>query len=305
MNILFAIDGSKFSHAAIDQALAMKCPAGTDFKVVTVVDFEEPFPCVEGVKEAEIEAARKLVADTVEKLRKAHPDSEITGEVLDGYPVDEILAESRNWPAHLIIMGSHGRTPMAELLLGSVSRAVLLHASCAVRIVRSTVGKNAGAPQKVILALNDRDHAAHLVEHALDLPWAEGTKFRCVHVVTELNVDALLDPDAEFASTLANHYDEKLFSEKQWVQSVADSINKAFGGPVASAEVCLGDPREKLLEMAEQWTADLIMLDSHGRRGLEKLLMGSVSEAVATHARCAVEVTRMPALRRQKLHVIV
>jgi nucleotide-binding universal stress UspA family protein len=304
MNILFAIDGSKFSQAAIDQALAMKCPAGTELKVVTVVDFSEPFPSVEGVKESEIEAARKLVADTVDKLKNSHPGAEVTGEVLDGYPVDEILDESRDWPAHLIVLGSHGRTPLAELLLGSVSRAVLLHATCAVRIVRTT-GKDAGAAQNVILALNDSEHSKHLVDHALSLPWAEGTTFRCLHVVTELNVNALLDPDTGFATTLSHHYDEKLFTEKQWVHAVADGINEAFGAKVATAEVCLGEPREKLLEIAYQWPADLIMLDSHGRRGIEKLLMGSVSEAVATHAKCAVEVTRMPASKRQKLHIII
>lgn len=305
MNILFAVDGSKFSQAAIEQALAMKCPAGTELKVVTVVDFSEPFPAVEGVKESEIEAARKLVADTVQKLKESHPGAEVTGEVLDGYPVDEILDESRDWPAHLIVLGSHGRTPLAELLLGSVSRAVLLHASCAVRIVRNNQAKNADAGQNILLALNDSEHSRHLVDHALSLPWPEGTKFRCLHVVHELTVDALLDPDTGFATTLARHYDEQLFTEKQWVHDYADGINEAFGAKVAEAEVVLGDPREKLLEISEQWPADLIMLDSHGRRGLEKLVLGSVSEAVATHAKCAVEVTRMPASKRQKLHIII
>lgn len=304
MNILFGIDGSKFSQAAIVQALALKCPAGTELKVVTVVDFEEPFPVIEGVKEAEIEAARKLVADTVQMLKSTHPDAAVSGEVVDGYAVDEILHVSRQWPAHLIILGSHGRTPLADLWMGSVSRAVLLHASCAVRILRPKEGQDLSAGQKVLLALDDSEHSKHLVEHALEFPWPDGTKFRCVHVIPELNVDALLDPDTGFNTTLARHYEDRIIVEKQWVHDVAEKINAAYGTKCATSEVLVGDPREKLIELSQQWPADLIMLDSHGRRGFEKLLLGSVSEAVATRANCSVEVTRMPASKRQRLHLI-
>jgi nucleotide-binding universal stress UspA family protein len=52
------------------------------------------------------------------------------------------------------------------------------------------------------------------------------------------------------------------------------------------------EPRALILDTAEAWGADLIVVASHGRRGLDRFLMGSVSEAVATYARCSVEVIR-------------
>ena len=55
-----------------------------------------------------------------------------------------------------------------------------------------------------------------------------------------------------------------------------------------------GDPKSKIIDAAEQWHADLIVLGSHGRTGLERFLMGSVSDAVARHAPCSVEVVRIP-----------
>jgi nucleotide-binding universal stress UspA family protein len=54
----------------------------------------------------------------------------------------------------------------------------------------------------------------------------------------------------------------------------------------------VGDPRIHILEHAKHWPADLIALGSHGRRGLDRALMGSVSEAIAIHSACSVEVIR-------------
>ena len=56
-----------------------------------------------------------------------------------------------------------------------------------------------------------------------------------------------------------------------------------------------GDAREVILDYAEQWPADLIVVGSHGRKGMNRFLMGSVSEAVARYARCSVEIVRVHA----------
>ena len=56
-----------------------------------------------------------------------------------------------------------------------------------------------------------------------------------------------------------------------------------------------GDARDVILKHSENWRADLIMVGSHGRTGLDRFLMGSVSEAVAHHARCSVEIVRVNA----------
>jgi nucleotide-binding universal stress UspA family protein len=64
--------------------------------------------------------------------------------------------------------------------------------------------------------------------------------------------------------------------------------------PGARVEALLpkGDPRAVILDTAKAWPADLIVLGSHGLRGFDRLLMGSVSESVAVHAHCSVEVIR-------------
>jgi nucleotide-binding universal stress UspA family protein len=60
-----------------------------------------------------------------------------------------------------------------------------------------------------------------------------------------------------------------------------------------TAAVKEGDPKSKIPDAARDWRADLIVLGSHGRKGMGHFLIGSVSEAVARHADCSVEVVRI------------
>jgi nucleotide-binding universal stress UspA family protein len=55
-----------------------------------------------------------------------------------------------------------------------------------------------------------------------------------------------------------------------------------------------GEPREEILAMAEAWPADAIVVGSHGRKGLDRVLLGSVSDGVVRHAACSVMVVREP-----------
>jgi nucleotide-binding universal stress UspA family protein len=61
-----------------------------------------------------------------------------------------------------------------------------------------------------------------------------------------------------------------------------------------STSLVEGDPKSLIIDAAKDWGADMIVVGSHGRKGLNRFLMGSVSEAVVRHARCSVEVIRIP-----------
>lgn len=62
-----------------------------------------------------------------------------------------------------------------------------------------------------------------------------------------------------------------------------------------STQVEEGDARQAILDSSKEWRPDLILLGSHGKRGLDGFLLGSVSEAIARHASCSVEIVRAPA----------
>src|SRR5689334_2155836 len=82
-------------------------------------------------------------------------------------------------------------------------------------------------------------------------------------------------------------------NEAQDAVSSAEQVLKSAGLKV-TGEVLSGKPKDAILEHAQNWPADLIVVGSHGRRGFRRLLLGSVSEAVAMNAHCSVAVVRGP-----------
>lgn len=306
MKILLAIDGSASSQDAINSTLSLRCNAGSQIMVLSVVDYQEPLPSLEGLKQKEIKAAEGLVEETVEQLKKTHPHAIVTGVVVDGYASDEILRMSKEWQADLVMVGSHGRSGIEYLLLGSVSRRIFLEAQCAVRIVRRRSDEHIKNDVcHVILALDDSEHSAKLIEHVLEFPWSSNVCFKCIHVVPKEGQRMLSDADGMFGQMLVQHYTDIVAGKLGWLEAAAAKLNNAFGKKIAFADVLRGDTRKVILDLAKNWPADLIMVGSHGRRGIEKAVLGSVSEAVATHAGCSVEMTRLKTPINQKVHIIV
>jgi nucleotide-binding universal stress UspA family protein len=306
MKILFAVDGSQCSKAAIATALTMRCPAGTELMVVSAVDFLEPLPSLEGIKNREIAETEKLVHAAVEQLRKTHPHAVVTGAVRNGYAYEEILETCKEWKPDLLMLGSHGRTGINFLMTGSVSRAMLQEAPCAVRVIRARSEEHTQSDiYNVILALDDSEHSQTMIDHVLEFPWSEYTTFKCVNVVHEIHRGLLTEAEITPAEVLSEHYNDMVAGNKAWLEVASQKLNNKFGKRVAKAEVLLGEPRQALLELAKTWPADLIVMGSHGRRGFEKAIIGSVSEAVAMHASCSVEIIRIKSLAKKKVHFIV
>ena len=111
-------------------------------------------------------------------------------------------------------------------------------------------------------------------------PWPQGSEFKIVTVEEPW----LIKPSSTMLNI--NRAEEVL----------------ASAGLKATADVLDGNPKEAILEEAKKWNADLIVVGSHGRRGFKRLLLGSVSEAVAMNAHCSVVVVRDAAhsLRRAR-----
>lgn len=115
---------------------------------------------------------------------------------------------------------------------------------------------------------------------------------------TEVRVLTVLEPlTTEAPPQMSSGYYPELEDQKREAKTLVERIAKmlADAGFVASTLVSSGDARTIILDEAADWKADLIVVGSHGRTGLRRLLLGSVSEAIARHAACSVEIVRLPA----------
>jgi len=143
MKILLAIDDSKFSTAATDAVVAQAKLGDAEVKVLHVI---EPMPMyLDGrawygatsipVSEQERKIAQELVAQHSGKLREV--GIKVTTVVKEGIPKVAILETATEWPADLVVVGSHGRAGLSRFFIGSVSEAVARHAPCSVQVVRA------------------------------------------------------------------------------------------------------------------------------------------------------------------------
>ncbi|MDR3615841.1 MAG: universal stress protein [Candidatus Obscuribacterales bacterium] len=145
MKILIAIDDSPCSLFAFDSVLQRTWPAGSEFKVLSMVeplishyDFAAVYP-IESMLEAEhqrLKHAREMVAEKVSKLKLIADSDGVSGDVLEGSVPEGIVQKAGEWGADLIVVGSHGRRGLKKFMLGSVAEKVVVNAHCSVEIVR-------------------------------------------------------------------------------------------------------------------------------------------------------------------------
>jgi nucleotide-binding universal stress UspA family protein len=151
MKILLAVDGSKFSEAALQFVCSQNRPEHTTVRVVHILEplaavlpstGVEPgyYPLVpadwEQFQKEQLERAQGLVAKAAEQLRSAGYQADTL--VREGVTRTEIVDMAADWNADLIVLGSHGRRGLERLLLGSVSDFVSRHAKCSVQIIRTS-----------------------------------------------------------------------------------------------------------------------------------------------------------------------
>lgn len=151
---------------------------------------------------------------------------------------------------------------------------------------------------KILLALDDSrsSHAALRVIASQFQP--KRNQVRIYHVVEEITAYLSAGMVPHLVDQAARIEEDRRKQAKQMVHRAVLSLSKA--GFRTSEAVETGDPKEKIIGQGETWGADLIVLGSHGWKGLNRFLLGSVSEAVSRHAPCSVQIVRAPLARKER-----
>ena len=145
---------------------------------------------------------------------------------------------------------------------------------------------------KILIAVDGSDCSDAAVAAIANRPLLEGAEIRVLSVVETPYV-----PSPETLSLPDNYFDEmeRVAQEQAQaaVKSATSRLESAHGSRASvHGVIAKGHPKEAILDESEKWGADLIVLGSHGYRGWQRFLLGSVSQAVASHANCSVEIVR-------------
>jgi nucleotide-binding universal stress UspA family protein len=295
--IIFATD---FSECAIEaQDYAVFLAQAYEAKLYIVHVPESPLwlgsnaATVVYLEEAQKDGERRLG-----ELEKQLADSGLKGvEVrhVVGIPSEQINAVAREVAADLVVIGTHGRTGLGHIVLGSTAERVIKGAPCPVFTARSgrapcregeVVSSVHPSIQHILAPLDFSSPALDAAEYAIQMAHHFGAAMTLLHVLEPIYYDLDLGlGQIEQEWQKREHWRDQLSRLAELVRS--------FGLP-AEAKIRGGVPAESIIACAKEQGCDLIVMGTHGRRGLFSLGYGSVAEAVLRQAPCPVLTVKSP-----------
>lgn len=151
---------------------------------------------------------------------------------------------------------------------------------------------------KILIGVDGSEYSNAAVDEVSQRTWPRGSQILVVHAF-EMPLAPLPDVWA-----LPRDYNEQLeravrLQSDAIIEAAAQRLKSRLGDAVEiTTKALVGSPKRVILDEAESFKADLIVVGSHGYPAWERLLLGSVSQAVVSHAPCSVEVVRLPAAKQ-------
>lgn len=288
--IIVGTDFSEQAECALKQSMVLARHSGADLVLVHALSLPEPnystpYPIAtpvayaEQIEEITIEARKKL-----EGLRESYLGQgvEISHVFIRDMPGRGIVEYASEVKADLIVMGSHGRTGLSRFLIGSVAEKVATTATCDVMIARGEVPS--GGYKKILVPVDYSNSGDLAIARATELVEVDGSieLFHCWQLPGGAGIywgvisPALRDSLREGGQAYGEQRMERFASERSHFNLVLKE----------------GDARHSIRKRVESGDYDLVVMGTHGRKGLNRLLLGSVSQNVLRHSTKPVYLVR-------------
>ena len=294
MRLLLAVDSVDSAELVASSVAARPWGPGTRARVLTVIDYalipidlvNETGGQMKLIRPEMEKRAGQVTVRAVELLRQSGVEAE--EEIGGGDPRMVIVDRAGEWGADLIYVRSHVYRDISRWMMGSVAQVVLRSAPCSVGVIRAAADDGAAphAPggMRILLATDGSEYSRAAARSVSERLWPEGTEVKVIGVVNP-NVRSVYAV-AEVMVTQEGEAEGLRGAVNETVKIISDSGLRATG------ETTVGDAKTLIVERAKEWGAHLVVVGSHGRRGSERLFLGSVSEFVANNAHCSTEVIR-------------
>lgn len=296
-HLLVATDFSEIADAALARAVAIAKAHGAKLTLAyaeAVVDaratgesapalLEELDTLAAALKEDE----RRQLDTRLAKIRGEGVEVDVA--VRGGPPDEAITHLASAIGANLIVVGTHGRTGIGRFLLGSVAELIVRRAPCDVLVSRGTA--TTGMFGKPLVATDFSPTAERALLSTLDLV-GPGVPIQLVH--------AWQYPVGSWGLGLLGPHSSAATAVRDAITRTADehaqrllASHQRDGHPLAF-ELAEGSPADVVTRLASERGYDLVAIGTHGYRGVERFLLGSVAEATVRHAPCSVLIAHAP-----------
>jgi len=308
MKVLIAYDGSEGADAALEDLKRAGLDDDTEAVVMSVAEVFVPPPINEeidtafpmyvpdGVRRAheraerKLEEAEELAQRAIAKIKLLFPNWNVSRQVEADSPAWALIKKADDWHPDLIVMGARGHSLFGgRLILGSISQRVLYEARSSVRIGRGSY-TNPQKPIRLLVAVDGSSDSSEAVEAVCKRHWPNGTEVALLTVVDTV-IELTPDPAKPSETKWIEVADEDSWNQvREHFEPLAERLRSA--GLHADVLVRRGNPADQILQEAQTWGADCIFVGAKGLRGIDRLLLGSISAAVSSRAHCSVEVVR-------------
>ena len=283
--LLLATDGSEFSEGAIREAIQLARRCNSKLVAIQVIEtnpeFESMAPSVLEKREWAVRAHLEAVKDRAQKEGVSCDIVVHEGEDSYKYIVDEAVKQKST----MVIMGRRGRKGFRRLVVGSTTAWTIGHSPCSVMVVPRAADVEF---KSVVVATDGSKWSASAASEAIGLAKRNSAKLTALAVVP---AELAMPTDIDFATIAREKLaDQEMQAAEKNARAVKEAAQKE--GVDAQAFVMSGKPADAITEIAKDQKADLVIVGSHGRTGLDRLLMGSVAERVIVLASCAVLVVK-------------
>jgi nucleotide-binding universal stress UspA family protein len=283
--LLLATESSEFSEGAIREAIQLAKRCGSKLTALSVIESNPEFGSMAPALLEKLEKEVLAHLDEVKaRAKKEGADCEtITQEGEDSYKY--IVEEAVKQKSTMIIMGRRGKKGFRRLVMGSTTSWTIGHAPCSVMVVPRAAQVNF---KSIVVATDGSKYSAAAASEAIGIAQRNNAKLTVLAVVP---ADIAMPTDIDFAALQREKLaDQDMQAAEKNAKAVKDAALKA--GVDAQAFVMSGKPADAIVEIAKDKSADLVVVGSHGRTGLDRLLMGSVAERVIVLSSCAVLVVK-------------
>jgi nucleotide-binding universal stress UspA family protein len=283
--ILLTTDGSEYSEGAVREAIKLAKRCSSKLTVLSVIDTN---PELDALAPQLIEKREKAVRQNLDALLALAKQEDIDcdtivheGEETYRHIVDEAAKNNST----MIVMGRRGRTGLKRLVMGSVTARVIGHAPCSVLVVPKAAQLEF---RNILVATDGSKYSVAAVAVAIDMAKRNGSALTIISAVPS---ELLTPTDIDFTMNQQQLIAEQEMREAEKnARSAKEAAQKE--GVTVKAFVMSGRPYEAIIQTAQETKADIIVLGSHGRTGVERFLMGSVAERVIMLASCPVLVAK-------------
>jgi nucleotide-binding universal stress UspA family protein len=283
--ILLSTDGSEYSEGAIREAIKLAKKCSSTLSVLSVIETNP-----------ELETIAPQVTEKAEKKARLHLDDIQARAKKDGIVCDCIIREGEDSYTYIvdeavkrkstmIVMGRRGRTGLRRLMMGSVTARVIGHAPCTVLVVPRAAEFEC---RHILVATDGSTYGDAAAAEAISMAKQLGSRLTALSVVHSESMSPM--------DIVSSQMQRDLIAEKE-MKEAEQNVKKVKDAAVAAgiktdALIMGGKPSEAIIQTAKDKQADLIVLGSHGKTGVEKLLVGSVAERVIVLSPCPVLVVK-------------